>query len=61
LQTIGILGASLLDLLAATCISVGTAIGKRYPLSRAASKTAVAGWGMGIILSLAALIGLVHL
>ena len=57
----GIWGATLLVLLAATCISVGTAIGKRYPLSRAASKTAVAGWGMGIILGLAALVGLVHL
>jgi len=57
----GIWGASLLVLLAAICISVGTAIGKRYPLSRAASKTAVAGLGMGIILGLAALVGLVHL
>jgi hypothetical protein len=47
----GIWGATVLVLLAATCISVGTAIGKRYPLSRTASKTAVAGWGMGIILS----------
>ncbi len=50
-----------LVLLAATCIWVGTAVGKRYPLSRAASKTAVAGWGMGIILGLAAFACLVHL
>lgn len=44
-QTMGILGATVLVLLAATCILVGTAIGKRYPLSRAASTTAIAGWG----------------
>ena len=57
----GIWGATVLVLLAATCISVGTAIGKRYPLSRAASK-AVAGWGMGIIiiLGLAAFASLVQ-
>lgn len=48
----GNLGATVLVLLAATCISVGTAIGQRYPLSRAASKAAVAGWGMGIIIIL---------
>ena len=35
----GNLGATFLVLLAAICISVGTAMGKRYPLSRAASKT----------------------
>jgi hypothetical protein len=57
----GIWGATLLVLLAATFIGVGTAIGKRYPLSRAASKTALAGWGMGIILGLAAFAYLVHL
>ena len=47
----GIWGATLLVLLAATFIWVGAAIGKRYPLNRAASKAAVAGWGMGIILA----------
>jgi hypothetical protein len=57
----GIWGATVLGLLAAASIGVGTAIGKRYPLSRAASKTAVAGWGMGIILGLVALLGLVQL
>jgi hypothetical protein len=57
----GIWGATVLVLLSATCISVGTAIGKRYPLSRTASKTAVAGWGMGIVLGLAAFAYLVHL
>ena len=52
----GILGATLLVLSAATCIWVGTAIGERYPLSRAASTTSIAGWGMEIVLGLAAFV-----
>jgi hypothetical protein len=59
-KAMGIWGATLLVLLAAACIAVGTAIGKRYPLSRAASKAALAGWGLGIVCGLAAFACLVQ-
>ncbi len=57
----GIWGATLLVLLAAACIWAGTVIGKRYPLSRLASKAAVAGWAIGIAFGLAAVASLVRL